>query len=363
MKKHIHGSSLYYATDKNVFDALNINKVTIPTIVELFKRRNVLVSKKTPRDQLALYFSKITHDYYDHQSIAARLGITSRRERITSMDVKGIEELETVDIAIEKIKQSLESIGDIVLIRREGENIAIDIHYSEVDYKKSEFSQVQKKNASIEFLKASDGYVVRSTQADYINNIRETLIKEIEQGQEAPIEKMSISLEDIKSPKLRSKFFNDLAGNLPHYVRRDVTDVYVYKVKPPSEHEDDDEDETLGSGTHVERVFLRGNGVTRSEIFHELLEQENYYIIKMGWTATETLGHGNVYEIEVNFSDPINCSGFSFMVTGVFPVESSIVSDKKRSPSKSEISAISNAIESKSRSIVRALREDLHGST
>jgi hypothetical protein len=46
--KRKHGPSLYYATDKNVFDALNQHKVDMPTVLKLFERRNIVVSSKTP---------------------------------------------------------------------------------------------------------------------------------------------------------------------------------------------------------------------------------------------------------------------------------------------------------------------------
>ena len=45
MKKRVHGPSLYYATDKNVFDALNEYKVDSPTVVRLFQRRNVEIGR------------------------------------------------------------------------------------------------------------------------------------------------------------------------------------------------------------------------------------------------------------------------------------------------------------------------------
>ena len=88
MTKRAHGPSLYYASDKNIFDALNQHKVDIPTIMGLFERRNIIISPKTPRDELAKYFARQIHDYHDHRDIAARLGIAPRRERITSMDVR-----------------------------------------------------------------------------------------------------------------------------------------------------------------------------------------------------------------------------------------------------------------------------------
>lgn len=363
MKKRLHGPSLYYATDKNIFDALNQHKVDTPTVMKLFQRRNIIVGKKTPREDLASYFARLTHDYYDHKDIAARLGVAPRRERITSMDVTGVGEMEELQAAVEQLKQELEATGDVVQVSRDGDSLAMHVQYSTVDYKRSEFAQVQIRDGTVEFVKSPDGYIVRNTQNDYLNDVRETLLGKIEKAADAPLIKVAVSLFDVPSPKLRSKFFHELVTSLPGYVRRDVTDVYVYKAKP--EPDDDDESEDSASSdldTHVERIFLRGNGVTRSELLNELLDEEDYYITKIGWTATETLGLGNIYDIEAVFANPNDCTGFSFILCGVFPVEEGKVTTRRRAPHKSEIEAISRVIESKSRELVAKLREEFVGS-
>lgn len=109
----------HYASDKNVFDALNQHKVDIPTIMKLFERRNIVVSKKTPRENLAAYFSRQIHDYQDHKDIAARLGITTKRERITSMDVNGTVTKDHLDVAVRQLKEELEENGEVVQIHNE----------------------------------------------------------------------------------------------------------------------------------------------------------------------------------------------------------------------------------------------------
>ena len=151
---------------------------------------------------------------------------------------------------------------------------------------------------------------------------------------------------------------------MPGFVRRDVTDVYVFKAKPEAEYSQEADDDSIADpDTLVERVFLRGSGVSRSELLNELLDEENYYIIKMGWTATETMGVGNVYDIEATFADPKDCTGFSFILSGVFPVEEGKASTRRRPPHKYEIDAISRVIESKARELVAALREEYTGSS
>ncbi|MBP0640201.1 hypothetical protein [Cupriavidus sp. AcVe19-6a] len=125
MKKYKHGPSLYYATDKNIFDALNQHKVDSATVVKLFHRRNILVSRKTLREDLAQYFSRLTHDYYDHQDIAARLGVATRRERITSVDVQGLTDADALRAVSEQLKGELEGSGDTVVIDRSGELLTL----------------------------------------------------------------------------------------------------------------------------------------------------------------------------------------------------------------------------------------------
>lgn len=356
MKKNLQGPSLYYASDKNLFDALNEHKVDSPTIMKLFQRRNIIVSKKTPREDLAAYFSRLTHDYDDHKNIADRLGVSPRRERITSMDVKGISDITQVQTSVEKIKQELEKNGDVVHISRDGDNMSIGVQYTTIDYRLNEFSQVQTRDGTIEFEKTPDGYVVRNTQNEYLANVRESLLGNIETTNKAPLEKVVVSLLDVTSPKLRSKFFHELATSLAGYTLRDVTDVYVYKSKPEIDEEDAAEEDH--TDTHIERVLLRGNGVTRSELLNELLDEENYYIIKIGWTAAETMGAGHVYDIEAVFAQPKDCTGFSFILSGVFPREDGTISSRKRSPTKFEIDTISRVIEIKSRELMASLRAE-----
>lgn len=363
MKKHIHGPSLYYATDKNVFDALNQHKVDAPTVVRLFQRRNIVVSKKTAREDLAKYFSRLTHDYYDHKEIAARLGIVSRRERITSMDVTGAGDTDQLQGAVEQLKKEMEASGDVVHVTRDGNDLSIRVQYSEVDYKRSEFAQVQVRDGTVEFVKTADGFVVRNTQNEYLNGVRETLLAKMEKESETPLTKITVSLFDVPLAKLRSKFFHELATSMPGFVRRDVTDVYVFKSKPEAENSDESDESPADPDTHVERVFLRGSGVSRSELLNELLDEEDYYIIKMGWTATETMGAGNVCDIEAGFSDPKDCTGFSFILSGVFPIEEGKASTRRRPPYKHEIDAISRVIENKARDLVAALRLEYVGSS
>lgn len=341
--------AIYYVTDKNIFDALNEHKVDGATVAALFERRNTLVSHAAPRRWLAEYFSRLTHDYYDHKDIAQRLGIVPRRERITSIDVSGIPDFEQLKIAIQAIKDELESHGDVVRVTGKGRDLTMHIEYSTVDYRRSEFNQVQQRDGEIEFHATQDGYVVRNTQNDYINSVRDMTLGRIVTGDEAGIERSVISLFAFADPKQRSLFFFDLFSDLQGYDLRDVTDVHVFKGGGDAFEESD-----VGDDSFVERISLRGRGVTRSEYLSSLGE-DDYYVVRAAWRCKEKLGKGDEYALEALFADPKDCTGFSYIVLGVYDSDAGVVSAHRRAPNKVEIALLSRVIETRARYLMSKL--------
>jgi len=144
-----------------------------------------------------------------------------------------------------------------------------------------------------------------------------------------------------------------------------VTSVYAFKAKPDALVSDDgeEEDEDIETETHVERVALRGNGVTRSDIFNDLLDEDDYYITKMAWEAREVGGAGHAYAIEAMFANPKDCTGFSFILIGVYPCEEGLLSNRRRAPFKHEIEKISSVVEARARELVKQLSDEFAGPT
>ncbi|MGY2441715.1 hypothetical protein [Pseudomonas sp. SDO52101_S400] len=354
MKKRRYGPALYFASDKNVFDALvQKHKVDTTTLATLFRNRNTIISKNTEREDLAYYFSRLTHDYYDHKLISEKIGIAPRRERSAMMNLVGKVEAENVSSSLEQMRREINESGDNAFVSRDGDNFYLTVQYSRFDYRKSEFAQLVVKDAVIEFSKTDAGYSITSPQNDFANDIRDELVKSISTKVSEPIEKFSISLFDKPSPQLRTKFFIDLIGGLTGFTTRDVSDVYVYKPKPSDDDRDDlanDEDET-----HIEKVLLRGNGVTRSGILQDLVSSDTYSIIRICWLARRSLGNGDVYKLEASFADPRDCHKFSVLVKAVFPnVEGKF--PRSRAPLKSEIDELSRAIEASAKTAMLDIR-------
>jgi hypothetical protein len=359
MKKPKIGPSLYYASDKNIFDALTRSRVNAETMQELFLRRNILVSTKTNRETLAEYFSLLPHDLADHRSIALRLDSIARKERLTSQELEIAVSSDDLSNAIAKIKSSLEQSGDVVQVSKDQDRTRLNVKYTIIDYKKSEFSQVQNRDAVIEIIPTNNGFVIRSNQNEYINDVRDELVREVEKQTGKSGVKRIISLFDTPDATSRSKFFHTLMFDLPGYTVKDVHEVYVFKAKPELDNED--EEETSSAESHVERVMLRGNGVTRSRQLQRLLSDDKYYIVRVAWKAVEKKGYGQIYEIESRFEDAKDCTGFSYLLRGVYaadPMKQYQISDKRRLPTSGEVDEISKAIENHAK-ILHSKRGDL----
>ena len=98
--------------------------------------------------------------------------------------------------------------------------------------------------------------------------------------------------------------------------------------------------------------------MTRSEILNELLDKDDYYITKIAWRAREMMGAGHDHDIEATFADPKDCTGFSFILNGVYPCEDGKVATRRRTPLKQEIDDISRVIESKARELVTQIHQE-----
>lgn len=314
--------SIYYASDKALFDALNQHKVTVSDLRDLFVSRGIIFSKETSRKDLAKMFSRLTHDYYDHQKLAYILGSATRRERITS--VKIISELESSDIenAANTIGNEISQLGDAVDVNVSNNRVEVRISYKETNYNKSEFRQVVQKDAVIVFEKNSDQWSVRNPLNDHIEEIKSTIIDKIQTNLNKSLDIEEISLEHVSSNEIRTKFFTDLIKNVENHDLVDVSDVYVYhpKVKNTGD-EDQNGDDDPTDDVHITKASLKGEGVLQSDELHGLYAR-GFYICKIVWLCTSSAIDSDLYEFEAQFADPENCNKFSYLAKGFYKYKS-----------------------------------------
>lgn len=302
---------LYYASDKAVYDALLQYNFKNSDLKELFLSRGIIISPDTERDAAALYFSRLNHDYYDHQKIAAIFGAGIKKERTSIARVSEIFSDAKLEVVAQGLKENLEATGSEVKINWKGQKIEIEIKYEEYNNNKSEFKQTVERHAVIEIESSTDGLLIRSPQNKFVDAAKGVLVDLLAKNSAAQLLIEEIQMRTLLDNKLRTQFFRNLLQGLAGYRFKDVTDVYVYnpKVKGSASGEDDD------IGIHITKASLKGEGLLSSPELKGLLES-GFYVCKVIWTTVAASEKSDVYELEAQFSDPENCDKFSYSTKG-----------------------------------------------
>lgn len=312
--------NIHSVTDKALFEALNQKQITLNEIQNLFLERGTIISKKTPRKELARNYSRMTHDYYEHQKIANLLGGQNRTEKITCVRVESNVSKSEIISSAEKLKEEIVSQDDYCKIIIDGQRVLINVRYLTVDYGKSEFKQAINKEALIEIEPFENGYSIRRPDNENLEDYESLLLAHLTDANQeranddnVDLTVNKITLSHNTSAEVRTLFFDKLIRTLEGYDLFDVTDAYVYHPKPETLEAEDGNTET---GVHVSRVSLKGEGVLKSDELSDLYDK-GFYIWKIKWKVREKLIDPDIFELEAQFGDPLNCSNFSYLVKGV----------------------------------------------
>lgn len=316
--------SIYSASDKALFDAINNATVTASDLRLLFLKHGIVISSKTPRKVLAEHYSRLIHDYGDFQALAKLFDNGKRRERSASFMVNGGPPISEYEAAAHEVIDELKKNTDnAMLITQMDGSLKLQLRYKVYNFNKSEFKQVEIKTATITIEKNDAGVLVRGPQNEKVDEVCRQLINAISDKSQDELKIDEISLELYTIASQRTKFFISLIENLTGYPKHTVTDVYVYKPKQgmtlsQDDESQDDSDSEPDLGIHITKASLKGQGVLESKEFKSLLENPEFYISKIVWQARPSGIDSDIYEFEAQFSEPETCTRFSYLVRGVY---------------------------------------------
>lgn len=342
--------SLFYASDKAVFDALIQRKITNSQLAELFFERGIVISKNTSREELAKYFSRNIHDYYDHQFISKIFGSSSKKEKTITKEIKNEIDTEDIETVVADLCTSSAGIDEIFNYESTDDGYQINIKYKEVDYSKAEFRQVVQKEATITLNKEFDGWTIRSPLNDYIEDVNDSLLDKIstqlEESDELNVER--IEFVTMTSNELRKSFFDDkLIKGILGYSLYDVTDVNVYN---PDSLDD-------GTDIHISKASLKGKGVLESAELKGLYDKK-FYIWKINWKIRKN-DSSDIIEIEAQFSDAENYDKFSYVIKGYYKnISQGEYNTSKTNLSKEEELKYSKLLDSAAKRIMSSIKAE-----
>ncbi|MDO9504062.1 hypothetical protein [Hydrogenophaga sp.] len=309
--------TIYSASDRALNDALNQKTVTNADLRELFLSRGILVSKESSRKTLALYFSRLGHDYRDYQRLAKLFGSQAHRERMAGTRIATEVALTTFESSAYELKAKLEQSGAIVKVySAQGTRLDIEVKYSKVQFNKSEFRQVVNRTAVISVQREGEDLVIYAPHNEEVSEWIHELRNSASEKSGETLEFDDIELPPTLSQSEKSSFFTELIKAIPGYQLHDVSDVYVSKPKRESD-DDDDGDQNGSPGTHISKASLRGQGVLQSQEL-KLLGAQKFYISRIIWVAKPLEPGSDLHEFEAQFSSPEECTDFTFLPRGFY---------------------------------------------
>ncbi|WP_247377941.1 hypothetical protein [Pseudomonas aeruginosa] len=345
--------SLYFASDKAIYDALTQRSLTSAELRKVFLSRGIVISNESDKKFLANRFSALFHDYYDYRNLSLLVGGRDSREKTTNVVVTTAVTTDQMIDALTSVKEWLvDDQHEQAEVAVHGDQLKLTVKYQKLDLTQAEFRQVVEKTAEVILEKQGSGWKITGPMNDKFKDIAEQLYSQIEIVTDQDVATRTISLEAIPDVGIRTNFLRSLIRNLKDMEVVDVVDVSTFN---PKDQEDDDldlsddalvieesievesvdEGEEGGDGDpevqlarpqpearshkiiRIDKASLKGKGVLESKQLLEL-EGHGFYLWKIRWKAREKLVGAEIVLFEAQFGNQAKYCDFSYIVKGVY---------------------------------------------
>ncbi|MCU1719482.1 hypothetical protein [Pseudomonas sp. 5P_3.1_Bac2] len=345
--------SLYFASDKAIYDALTQRSLTSAELRKVFLTRGIVISNESDKKFLANRFSALFHDYYDYRNLSLLVGGRDSREKTTNVLVTTAVTKGQLTDALTSVKEWLvDDQHEQAEVAVHGDQLKLTVKYQKLDLSQAEFRQVVEKTAEVTLEKQGSGWKITGPMNDKFKDITDQLYSQIEIVTDQDVATRTISLEAIPDAGIRTNFLRSLIRNLKDMEVVDVVDVSMFN---PKDQEDDDLDlsddalviedsievESDGEGEEgedgdpevelarpqpearihkiirIDKASLKGKGVLESTQLLEL-EGHGFYMWKIRWKAREKLVGSELVLFEAQFGNQAKYCDFSYIVKGVY---------------------------------------------
>ncbi|RRN96949.1 hypothetical protein [Pectobacterium aquaticum] len=334
--------NIYFATDKNIYDALHHKRITVAILRDILLRKGIILSPELLKEDLIEEVCKLPHGFYDLDTLKEFVQTYDKRESTTNVKLTTSSSQNELKTAAEQVKKKIStSLGESVSItaKKDG-SLSIEVNYQDIDLSRTALRQIDNRSIKIDMTVNDDSIDIRMPQNQKAKDILAEVQAELSKIKSEEIGKFEVSLEAIPNPELRSQFFQELMNGLEGYEVDDVTNV---ELNRHNSKDNDDEDEEIETG-FVKKAVLKGEGVNSSAIFSQL-HSKGYYIGRIAWSAKPKNGIGNRILVEVFFKDSENCSDFSYQIKGINNKKADGYNITLRTATESEKKEISELIE------------------
>lgn len=346
--------------DKDIYTTLQSSNINNAVLEELFLNHYTLTSNRGDKEKKALRFSRSTLSYNDYITIKSIFDKEKKRKETTKGILLGTNlDLPAVRDFLEQEKPTLKELNhtsDLKIIPV-GRKISIKVDYVVYDFSKNLFNGqdhlsteiiLNFENNSQVFIESTNDKIVDRWQSKIIEIIQKNTDKDA-------YEEIEISLFGIHDQEKKLKFYADLIENISGFLYETVVDVYVSRKKDEDSSEEDTDDSlTEDINRYIKKASFKGSKLLNSETVLQLLAK-HYHIYRIVWQSTDTMKTNELYQFEVRFNNPEDCTDFAYSVHGKFVDGAS----KIKNVTFEETKAITSKVFEKARQLMDDLNQEL----
>lgn len=346
--------------DKDIYTTLQSSNINNAVLEELFLNHYTLTSNRGDREKRALKFSRSTLSYNDYITIKAIFDKEKRRKETTKGILLGTNlDLSSIRDFLEQEKPALKELNhtsDFKIIPA-GRKISIKVDYIVYDFSKNLFNG--QDHLSTEIILSFDNksqVFIESTNDKIVDRWQRKIVEIIQKNSDKDAyQEIEISLFGIHDQEKKLKFYSDLIENISGFSYETVVDVYVSRKKEDDNSVDDQEDTPAEDiNRYIKKASFKGSKLLDSQTVLELLSK-HYHIYRIVWQSTNTEKMNEIYQFEVRFNNPEDCTDFAYSIHGKFVDGISKITNVSFEDTK----AITSRIFQKARELMDELNKEL----
>ncbi|MDE9483272.1 hypothetical protein [Xenorhabdus bovienii] len=355
-------NNLYFATEKNIYDALHHKRITTAMLQDILLRKGIIVSETLDKEELIEEVCKLPHGFIDLQEIKNKVQTYDPKESVTKVSLTTSTNQQEVKDAINKMKDNYPRTKSEVFkvtTKKDG-GLSVELHYDDIDLSRTALRQIDKKSVKIDFTISEGKVDIRMPQNSKSKELVKLIEKQLAEIKNVEIPRFEISLEVVTSPNLRSQFFHNLMYGLEGYDVEDVNNIEVNRfINKSVNNDEEDEDEKIDAG-YVRKAVLKGESVNSSSIFSDL-HNKGYYISKVSWASIPLSGNGDKIILEAFFKNPESCIDFAYNIKGINNFNKGKFNATTRSANELEKKKIGKLIENSAEKAYNSIQDIMSG--
>jgi hypothetical protein len=334
MAKYVHLSRVYLS-DSELYELLAPKNIASRKLRQRMRGRGLFYSDKGKEADVRSRISFLPSDWNLVSSMLLEIAGPDPRERKTAQRVTNYVPSQNLSEAVGKVQdERAAKYGEVYNTVVTPDGITkVEVTYTELDYSRAVPYQRRERKLSIDIAASEENLNLRYNASERAAQIVEGIKSCLEYKEKDAPEVKQISLNGVRDPVARTKFFTQLIKGITGFKYENTTHISVDRRFPTEEDDGDDsaksvsEDKTdpVTVATNerrkakieeqmkglINKVAFTGEQILATELYSKAAES-GYYIAAIHWTCISQSDPRVHIDCEAALVDPAEGEPFSF---------------------------------------------------